>query len=401
MILEAMIAPKKEVHTMKKNMYYLLFPLYALVLAFILYINGVFTGEVTSVVNVLINVGFLLVIGILFVISAFSFSRLNRFTDALADVTEEIEKEFKEKKNNLWDTYSTKKDVFENDVLDHAFRKYQKRMAGYQTRRGLSNSCDLEEYINEELLDRVAMTHYNSAVSGTLTGLGILGTFLGLSMGLGSFNGNDIYTISDNVGPLLEGMKVAFHTSVYGIFFSLVFNFVYRSLMAGAYDVLTEFHSAYSQYVAPTVSGADENTKAMLIYQANMSNSMKQMTELLKGTAMEQTQAVERIANQFVSLMSQSLGVEFDKMGRSLNTAANMQEQCSRDYQSMEATAKELIAANHAMVQALDDMTRRQEDLAVRLAQQEAKLADTVSALDDELTNQLYTFNQMRDLYEK
>ena len=50
---------------MKKNMYYLLFPLYALVLAFILYINGVFTGEVTSVVNVLINVGFLLVIGIL------------------------------------------------------------------------------------------------------------------------------------------------------------------------------------------------------------------------------------------------------------------------------------------------------------------------------------------------
>lgn len=386
---------------MKKNMYYLLFPLYALVLAFILYINGVFTGEVTSVVNVLINVGFLLVIGILFVISAFSFSRLNRFTDALANVTEEMEKEFKEKKTNLWDAYSTEKNLFENDVLDRAFRKYQKRMAGYQTRRGLANSCDLEEYINEELLDRVAMTHYNSAVSGTLTGLGILGTFLGLSMGLGSFNGNDIYTISDNVGPLLEGMKVAFHTSVYGIFFSLVFNFVYRSLMAGAYDVLAEFHSAYRQYVAPTVSGADENTKAMLIYQANMSNSMKQMTELLKGTAMEQTQAVERIANQFVSLMSQSLGVEFDKMGRSLNTAANMQEQCSRDYQSMEATAKELIAANRAMVQALDDMTRRQEDLAVRLAQQEAKLADTVSALDDELTNQLYTFNQMRDLYEK
>ena len=386
---------------MKKNMYYLLFPLYALVLAFILYINGVFTGEVTSVVNVLINVGFLLVIGVMFVISAFSFSRLNRFTDALADVTEEIEKEFKEKNANLWEKYSAEKKVFENDILDGAFRKYQKRMAGYQTRRGLTAACELEEFINEDLLDRVAMTHYNSAVSGTLTGLGILGTFLGLSMGLGSFNGNDIYTISDNVGPLLEGMKVAFHTSVYGIFFSLVFNFVYRSLMAGAYDVLAEFHAAYSQCVAPTVSGADENTKAMLIYQANMSNSMKQMTELLKGNAMEQTQAVERIANQFVYLMSQSLGVEFDKMGRSLNTAANMQEQCSRDYQSMEATAKELIAANRVMVQALDDMTRRQEELAVRLAQQEAKLADTVSALDDELTNQLYTFNQMRDLYEK
>ena len=250
-------------------------------------------------------------------------------------------------------------------------------------------------------MDRVAMTHYNSAVSGTLTGLGILGTFLGLSMGLGAFDGNDIYTISDNVGPLLEGMKVAFHTSVYGIFFSLVFNFVYRSLMAGAYDVLSGFQTIYGQCVAPTVSGADENTKAMLIYQANMSNSMKQMTELLKGNAMEQTQTVERIANQFVYMMSQSMGVEFDKMGRSLNAAAKMQEQCSRDYQSMEETAKELIAANRTMAQMLDDMSKRQEELAVRLANQEAKIAETVAALDEELANQLYTFNQMRDLYEK
>ena len=79
-----------------------------------------------------------------------------------------------------------------------------------------------DEYINEDLLDRVGMNYFNSGISGTLTGLGILGTFLGLSMGLSSFSGENIYTISDNVGPLLSGMKVAFHTSVYGIFFSII-----------------------------------------------------------------------------------------------------------------------------------------------------------------------------------
>ena len=110
---------------------------------------------------------------------------------------------------------------------------------------------------------------------------------------------------------------------------------------------------------------------------------------------------MERIANQFVYLMSKSLGIEFDKMGRSLTAAASMQEQCSRDYKSMEATAKELIAVNQSMQQILDQMIKRQDEVAVRLAQQEAKLAETVSALDDELANQLYTFNQMRDLYEK
>ena len=386
---------------MKKNMYFLLFPLYAMVMAFILYINGAFTGEVTSMTNLLINVGFLVVIGVMFIISSVSFAKLNHFTAALADVGEEMEKEYQKKNGNLWEEYRAAKDLFGDKALDEAFGKYQKRMAGYQTKRGLITTCDLEEYINEELMDRVSMSHYNSAVSGTLTGLGILGTFLGLSMGLGSFNGNDIYTISDNVGPLLEGMKVAFHTSVYGIFFSLVFNFIYRGIMADAYDALSRFLTVYNQCTAPTVSGADEQTKAMLIYQANMSNSMKQMTELLKGNAMEQTQAVERIAYQFVQMMSQSLGVEFDKLGRNMNLAANVQEQCSRDYQSMEAVARELIVSNQAMAQMLDEMGKRQEELAMRLAQQEAKLADTVTEINEELTNQLFTFNQMRDLYEK
>ena len=95
------------------------------------------------------------------------------------------------------------------------------------------------------------MNFFNSGVSGTLTGLGILGTFLGLSMGLGSFSGDDIYTISDNVGPLLSGMKVAFHTSVYGILFSLVFNVVYRSIMSDAYEKLENFLCIFRHTAQP------------------------------------------------------------------------------------------------------------------------------------------------------
>lgn len=386
---------------MKNKLYYLLFLLYILMFAFILYINGVFTGEVTSVSNLLINVGFLIVIGVLFVICAISFGRLNLFTDALEASCAVMEREYKEKGECLWDSYRNRKKVFGNDALDEAFLKYQKRMAGYQTRKGLKAVCDVEEYINEELLDHVAMTHYNSAISGTLTGLGILGTFLGLSMGLGSFRGNDIYTISDNVGPLLEGMKVAFHTSVYGIFFSLVFNFIYRSIMAQAYGILAEFQEMYREYVSPQVATADENSKAMLIYQANIANSMKVMTDLLKGNAMEQTQAVERIVNQFISQLSQTMGTDFEKMGRVLNYACKTQEQCFKDYQSMEETARELQAVNRSMQKALEQLVDRQEQIVQDLKAQEEQLASTCNMLNDELSNQLYTYNQMRDMYEK
>ncbi len=386
---------------MKNKVYFLLIPLYVLMVVFILLINGVFTGEVTSISNLLINVGFLLLIGIMFAVSVITFRKLNRFTDALKYAGEEMRHLYQERGSNLWEDYQARENAFGHKMLDEAFEKYQKRMAGYQTRKGLKAVCDLGEYINEDLLDREASSHYNSAVSGTLTGLGILGTFLGLSMGLGSFDGNDIYTISDNVGPLLEGMKVAFHTSVYGIFFSLVFNFIYRIMMADAYEVLAEFHTIYRQCVAPSVATTDEHAAAMLVYQANMSNYMKQMTELLKGNAREQTQAVERIADQFVAQMGRSLGTEFDKLGRSLNFSGEVQKQCSRDYQSMERTAQELLAANQSMQQVLAAIAEHQNELAGRLDAQERRLSDTCDAINEELSSQLFTFNQMRDMYEK
>ena len=44
---------------MRNRLYYVLFLLYAVVVAFVLYVNGVFSGEGTSVVNLAINLGFL------------------------------------------------------------------------------------------------------------------------------------------------------------------------------------------------------------------------------------------------------------------------------------------------------------------------------------------------------
>ncbi|MDE6203547.1 MAG: MotA/TolQ/ExbB proton channel family protein, partial [Lachnospiraceae bacterium] len=222
---------------MKNKLYYVLFLLYAVVVVFVLYLNGVFTGEEGSVVNLIINIVFLMIIGVLFVVSAFSFGRLNAITDELIDFTVRLQKEYKEAGGkNLWGNYQGRSDVFENEELRGAFNKYRMRIKSLSTKRGISAPCDLEEYINEDLLDRAGMNFFNSGISGTLTGLGILGTFLGLSLGLGAFSGDDIFTISDNVGSLLSGMKVAFHTSVYGIFFSLVFNVVYRSIMSDAYE---------------------------------------------------------------------------------------------------------------------------------------------------------------------
>lgn len=385
---------------MKNRAYYVLYLLYLLMVGFILYINGVFDGTISSMSNIWINVGFLAVIGVLFLISFHSFRRLNRCTDALDIAADKLKKEYLEKEGCLWGIYREKETVFGCAVLDDAFARYQKRLRGYETRGGLSKTCELEEYINEDLLDGVGMSYFNSAIPGTLTGLGILGTFLGLSLGLGSFTGNDIYTISDNVGVLLGGMKVAFHTSVYGIFFSLVFNFAYRMVVAEAYEKLGRFLGAFRECAMPE-AGADLDAKALLIYQANMANSLKDMTNLLKGSVQEQMKGVERMVRHFQEQLAENMGSDFSRLGEVLNRAGEAQTLAAANFKSLEESARGLMETNAGMQRALDKSRERQESFARELEEQKGRLADTCRTLDEEISNQLYTYSQMRNLDEK
>ena len=387
---------------MKSKLYYVLYFLYIIVVFFVLYLNGVFTGEQSSYTNLVINIVFLVIIGILFVIASICFGRLNRITYELEDVMFRLQKEYKEANGkNLWSEYKDKAKVFEEIELQDAFNKYRMQAKGTKSRRGASPSCDLGEYINEDLLDRAGMNFFNSGVSGTLTGLGILGTFLGLSMGMGAFSGNDIFTISDNVGSLLSGMKVAFHTSVYGILFSLVFNVVYRSVMSDAYEVLDEFLSVFRQTVQPAGVSDDENTATMLVYQAGMAGTLKQMLEIMKGNAREQTVGMERIVDQFTTQMQSALDTDFKKLGAVLKSAGESQRASAADAAEMIEAVTALVEVNRNVQEALARVRERQEIFAGQLEEQKKMLADTCADMSDEINSQIYTFGQMRNLYEK
>ncbi len=380
----------------------MLFLLYVVVVAFVLYLNGVFTGEWEASVNLIINVGFLLMIGILFGISAISFGRLGQVTRELEEVGLRLQEEYKEAdEKNLWPAYKDDTAFFEQKDLQEAFQKYRLRVKGSKTRRRAGAFCDLEEYINEDFLDRVGMNFYNSGIPGTLTGMGILGTFLGLSMGLGAFSGDDIFTISDNVGALLSGMKVAFHTSVYGIFFSLVFSIIYRSLMSDAYETLEEFLNVFRQTTQPSAMKEDETAATMLVYQAGMANSLKQMLEVMKGNAAEQTAGVGRIVDKFTQQMHAALDTDFRKLGNVLKDAGEAQAVSTANITEMVEAVTALVEVNRSVQEALSNVMERQEVFAKQLEDQKEMLADLCSDMSDEISSQIYTFEQMRNLYEE
>lgn len=114
---------------MKNRLYYFLLPVYLFVVGFVLMVNGVFSGQVTSVGNLAINLTFLLLIGILFLISFFSFSRLNRMTDKLIDEADKIYDAYEKGNLKLWETYRSKDNVFEDDILMKLFPATRRRCA--------------------------------------------------------------------------------------------------------------------------------------------------------------------------------------------------------------------------------------------------------------------------------
>ncbi len=376
---------------MRNKGFILLLLVYILTFGLILDINGVFSGDAAVNTNLIINVTFLGIIGILFIISIFSFIRLNLLGAALIKAAKEIERQFEPDRKNLWPDYRKKQEPFGNARLNGSFARYQKHVAIHADKKGNpARECPVEDYINEEMLHQTGMTWFNSNISGAMTGLGILGTFLGLSLGLSSFSGNDIFTISENVAPLLDGMKVAFHTSVYGIFFSLIFSFVYKSTMADAYDKLAAFQYAFHEYVQPRAATGEERLASMLLYQSNMANSLRKIQELLQGNAKTQIEGVDKIVRQFMTQMSETMETDFGKLGRALERSGETQSACAENFLQMTGSMQKMLESCNVFRDSLEASMEKQKKL-------EERLSDTC----EQIGNELYALYQTRDMYEE
>jgi hypothetical protein len=97
---------------------------------------------------------------------------------------------------------------------------------------------DIAEYVNQELLNHIGNLSFCDIVGGSMTGLGILGTFLGLMIGLKDFDPSTADAMLDTIPPLIEGIKIAFLTSIFGVIFSLLFNMYSRGVQEDAADAL-------------------------------------------------------------------------------------------------------------------------------------------------------------------
>ena len=93
------------------------------------------------------------------------------------------------------------------------------------TNKGKKSNIPASEFINDFSVCKYNNLHLRmlDAVSGVLVGLGLLGTFLGLTLGIKGFDSSNTERINESIQGLLAGMGTAFYTSLAGMIASILF----------------------------------------------------------------------------------------------------------------------------------------------------------------------------------
>ena len=182
-----------------------------------------------------------------------------------------IERALEVQTSSTWSVMAQIEDFFHQRMLDGLFRDYQEKV---QVQRESGQALtDIEEYINEDILALRSWQNVVLQIPGTLTGLGILGTFIGLLIGIRGIGFSSIDIALTSVQTLLSGIQVAFYTSIAGMILSLLFNIIYRISWNMLRRNLGLFVEEFHKNVIPPVGD-------QVRYREQ--KELKQITELLE-----------------------------------------------------------------------------------------------------------------------
>lgn len=244
----------------------ILFPVYFVMLALAIYLN-IFSGSGIDMTNCIVNLSMFLIIGFIILWSYTNcFVPLRKMMTSLYYTSQRFKTDFGSSKEFLFKKYQNEDKLFGNKQLDTRFREYCEEYDRLVNVFGMKPSLDIEDFFDDYYIDSVSKKGIISIFPGIMTGLGILGTFIGLSFGLQNFNTGTSQQITESIGPLMDGIKIAFHTSIYGMVFSLFFNVVYKKSLEDAYNHMDNFLDSYHRYVAPK-AGSDSQEQTLLVME--------------------------------------------------------------------------------------------------------------------------------------
>ena len=249
-------------------------------------------------------------------------------------------------------------------------------------------TCDVTQYINEDtVIYALGRTGFAGLAPGVMTSLGILGTFLGLVMGLSglSLTGADTEVVLTAMDQLIRGMSTAFLTSIVGVCGSLLFNLLNNRATDKCQKAIDRFCEVFSLYAMPKPVSEDtamlalQQEQTAYIRQAveDMSQKMavqmeqsimramlpvqRSMDNFILAATQAQVEGVDRIAQVFVQRMNVALGNEFDHL-RQVRAATEAIGQMTQDVVNMHQLSQGVLEHFRAYVADMDASRAQVDD---------------------------------------
>ncbi|MCC8065910.1 MAG: MotA/TolQ/ExbB proton channel family protein, partial [Clostridiales bacterium] len=238
-------------------------------------------------------------------------------------------------------------------------------------------SCDISFFINEFAIETNIDRALLELLPDILTRLGILGTFIGLVLGLRSFDPSGYEQMADSVSPLIDGIKVAFVTSIYGLALSLPFSFNLRSELSEMSNNLEAFTDTFYLYVRPS---HEVDSAARLLEQKK---SQEELTNDLTQIFVE----------QMTRSFEQSITPAFAQMTDSIHHVVESFTQTQEE--SIARICETIVSDMHAD---LDDSFRRIGQTALQLEKAQSSYMDF---MDRSMARLQQTFTDLQNHMEK
>lgn len=133
-------------------------------------------------------------------------------------------------------SFITDKDKEKSQPVRHIWKEFDETLIEVKAIGNvhLHNTFDASHFFNTHTLAKgVTDNRLIAAVPGFLTAVGVIGTFVGLQIGLSEMNISSEVSVEEmkaGVSAVIGGAKVAFMTSVWGVLLSVLFNFIEKSL---------------------------------------------------------------------------------------------------------------------------------------------------------------------------
>ena len=189
---------------------------------------------------------------------------------------EDIRKEFEK--------YETVKPIWQD------FEKSLTRYKDDQTEQ-LYSVVDASEYFSfQNFTQKINLTFWQG-YGGTFTGLGIFGTFFGLTFGLSQMDmsSTDIEVLKTGITKLLSGVQLAFVTSLFGIFFAIGYGYWHN-------DTIKKFKEKV-QELSDLIEEMFPRGTAEYWLHENYTQSTEQ-TKLLKNIGQDVYESMLKVINQ-------------------------------------------------------------------------------------------------------